>query len=301
MNSTEGGEIRTFPELDLTCPPAGYSETGRLSPLNAAIYCALALHVLVDLVLLVLPWQFVDAFAVLTPVLAWPMSQNGLIAVWAATRGRSSYWRYVAVVAGAAWTWFVAIVVMPDVAIRGHVSAGWAVAFAAQSITIVLAVAAYRLLRQWNRLRMGDRLERRRLQFGVGSLLMWTTLIAATLGFGRAGFLQFGWTSGVVYWEFFVFMPVLGACSAVYALVVLFCLASREQFAVRAVLAAATIVAFGYLQLHVQQSLFGSPTALAAPATWILTGSQTAWLCATLLPLGLLRWTERARRFSSVN
>ncbi len=264
--------------------------TADRGPRATAVRFALAVHVLVDLVLLALPWQFTHG--VLMFVVAWPMSQNALITTWAITSSRSAYhWRYLAVVAGASWTWFVCVVVMPDVAVMprvsaySEISAAWAVVYATQSITIVVGVMTYRTLLRWLRRRIAGTVEPTRLQFGVGCLLVWTALIAVTFGCGRAGFLQFGWNREVVHWPFFVLMPGIGFCNAVCALMVLFSLADREQFVARAALAVATIATIGYLQLQVQASFFGRPVAPTAGDIWILAGSQAAYLYGTLLPL----------------
>ena len=246
-----------------------------------AIRVVLTVHVAADLLLVAGPWQFVDWTLLLA--VSWPMSQNSLAALWASTSRIASYWLFTAAALGMLCTWFVAIAITPGIAIYGQESAGWAAGYATQSALVVMVVVVAKLAAWRIRARRKTADDRPRLQYSILFLLVWTALVALTLGLVQTACERLGWS---ISWEHFLVMPVLGAYSAVYGLVIFFSLAGRAGGLVGRMVAAATVVMIlGWSEPYVLELLLNNAGGLTVRYALLLAGSQTVYLYATLLPL----------------
>jgi hypothetical protein len=267
----------------------GYATGARSGPVSssapsAAIRFVVAVHLVVDLALLVVPWQFTEPAIFL--VLAWPMGQNALVAVWATRSGVSSYGRFAIFALGACATWFLAVGLLPDIAVYDRAAAAWALGFAAQSVLIGLGVATYRIVRRQIQRRQGaGGCATRRLQYTVGFLLVWTAVIALTLGLGKSALAELRWSGDVTGWPWFYHLPLIGSYNAVYALIVVASLAGRNRLALRVVVAGGLVAVLGWSEPYVLRSLFTTPKELTSRQSLILAGAQALYLYATLLPL----------------
>jgi hypothetical protein len=247
------------------------------------MWLVLGAHALTDVILWLGPWRFVGMPQILA--IAWTMSQNSLVAAWAASRVWPSYLRVAAAASGAACTWVLCIRVMPGIAVYGPASAAWATAFVVQSGLVFVAVAAG----CWHhrRIEIGGSAGRKRsgrtLQYGVGFLLIWTALIAMMLGLGRTAFSHFGWSGGLIRWQYFTNMPIIGLGSAAVAILVLLSLVTRGWLPGRIAVTAMVVIALGYGQSLVTAALCGDNGGLMPTGAMLLAGAQAAYLYATLL------------------
>ncbi|MEE8452565.1 MAG: hypothetical protein V3R99_11645 [Thermoguttaceae bacterium] len=254
-----------------------------------AIGLAVLIHLAADLALTVSAWHFSDVALLFAA--AVPFSQASLVALLAAALRMPLYARFVVAATGICAVWFVTISLLPNTSMTGAQSASWATGLATQAAVIMAAVAARSLPRHLFAAisANADESSRRRFQFGVGSLLIWITLVAVLLGVGRTAAAQLDWNHAVTEWQHFYFGPVLGTFNAVYALLVVFSLSGRRRTIAHAFIAGLTIATLSCFQPLVLMLLFGETGGLERTPTLILAGTQTALLYATLLPVRMSR------------
>jgi len=253
-----------------------------------AIGLALLAHLAVDVVLMILPRE--DAEVSETRLLfsvSVPFAQASLVALGAALLRMPLYARFVLAATGICAVWFVTISLLPNSSITGSRSASWATCLATQGAVIMAVVAGRSLPRHLFAAISADADEaaRRRFQFGVGSLLIWITLVAVLLGLGRTAAARLDWNRAVTGWQYFYFGPVLGTFNAVYALCVVFSLSRRRRTIACIFIAGLTIATLSYFQPLVFVLIFGETGGLDREPTLILAGTQAAVLCVTLLPI----------------
>ncbi len=246
------------------------------------IALVLVVHALGDLAVITLGWT---GGWYLLFLLAWPLSQGSLIALWAGLSRVRSYVRFPVAVVATAWAWYVAMIAL-DEAVNDEVSAGWAAMFVTQALIVLVAISAGWLLCRWRRLRQGSQCEDPLIpQYSLRFLLLWTTLLSIMLGAGRIVFAQLEWTSDVVQSDFFYFLSMLGLHNAVFALLVFASLVGRTWLLRRILLAVVLIFAVGYFEIDVLLFVFGDTGGESLALYLFLAGFQAAYLYATLLPL----------------
>ncbi len=258
----------------------------RKPPPSIAVRLALLIYLAADLVLVLGRWTYGETALMLA--LAVPFTQASLIAVWACTRPMPSYTRFVAAASGAAWAWFVAVAILPRVAMPSAESAAWAAGLATQAACILAGGSAWSLARHLLGAR-GKDVDREPsacwFQYSLGSLLVWIAVVAALLGLGQTVSAHLDWNAGVAKWKYFCFLPVMGVFNATYAVLVMLALAGRRLTAARLVIAGGTITVLAYLQPHVLVLLFGETGGLRCTLALLLAGTQTALLYLTIVPV----------------
>jgi len=177
------------------------------------------------------------------------MSQVSLVAIWAGFGGRSLPWRVMGLVLTVVlWGRLVAWTVLPEMTWYATV---WVFLLLAQAVAILtpLAIARFRGLRL-ARASTGDAIEqaigdRPRLQFSLGYLLSWITVLAAVLGIVQYtveyGFLHANWR----LWQQ---VAVVGLDNALLALAALWTALGTQRPVLRAIalaLATAAAIAAG--------------------------------------------------------
>jgi len=260
--------------------------------LAVAIGLAVLIHLVIDLVLVVVrPWEFGESSRLsemlMLFALAVPFAQASLVCLLATRLRLPLYGRFVVGIIGGFGVWFVTVKVLPNASATGAESGGWATCVATQIALMSAAVAARSLPRDLFAALSAnaDESARRRFQFGVGSLLIWTTLVAVLLGLGQVIAARLDWNRAVTGWEYFYFCPVLGSCNAVYALLVVLSLSRRRRTIVWICVASVTIAILSCFQPLVFTFIFGDTGGIDYVATLILACTQAALLYATLLPV----------------
>jgi hypothetical protein len=260
------------------------------------IAVVLAVHVAVDLVLSLVAaprgLTIHDPHPLFLACVAWPMSQASLVAIWVAMSRIRSYLRFWVALLGLSCTWLLLVAVVP-LELQHPECASYAALFIVQALVILLVVAASR----WARRRSNAGSDRsRRLQYDVGTLLIWTACLAATLGLGRLVFTRLGWTgAGVVAQAYFFFTIVIGVGNAACALLVLASLLGRTWWFVRICLGLLAVGMLGGLVPLLLEWLFGDTGGIEITGFLILAGSQAVYLYATLVPLRWAGWLGAAR------
>ena len=249
----------------------------------APVMIAAAVHAALDVVLLTPPWRF-SSELIFIPF-ALPVSQNGLVAIWAATHASPGYVRCVVLSLGLVATWYVGVSLLPGQS-SSRQAAGWSIAFAVQSLVIVSAVALARYAhhRCSAHQRAGERRQAHR--FSLATLLLWTAALTVPLMFMRLSMTQLGWTTRIFEWEFFPHVAVVGAYNGLYACVVLMSIAACGLLR-RYVLPAGLLAALSASQVPVMEAAFAEAGGLTTGTAMAFAGLQVLILYATFIPLRL--------------
>lgn len=191
----------------------------------------------------------------------WPSHVNALIG---------------SLVSVSAWVGIVLFLTNTDFHSSG--AAAWLVSLMAQSVTTALAVLVVERIRQGSVAAAGTR-------FTILTLLIWTTVVGVLLGAGRYLAEAFGWTwSGVVAWDYFGQLLVVGILNALLAVGLWTVLRQRPTWRGR-LLAALAVVAITLVTANLLL-FFAFKDAGVEPADicW-LYGGQALFLLATMVPL----------------
>jgi hypothetical protein len=189
--------------------------------LGALCVCG-SIHISADLALMNQPWILSDQLEV--AVLALPLSQCSLCAMWAATSRINPYVRFAVAFVGAVACWRVLTQILP---FDASASAGWAAALAVQTLAIVTAIGLYHRVMNLAA-RRGTDGNRAKLSnvlaFDLRTLMLWTTVIGCGFGFIQYGRVQWHWTPTIVDWEYIEAMPMMGVFNACLGLLWLWAL-----------------------------------------------------------------------------
>ena len=252
--------------------------------------CLLAVHLAADVVLMWVPRRHEDVVFFIG--VAIPMSQTSLLAIWACLSNWKSYIRFPVALFGVAWTYYVEAVFIPT-ASRSE-SAKFAFMMAVQGAIIVIAISLFQFIR-WLilRIRHSDSLEiAEKGQFSIGSMLIWTTMVAFLLGLGKMVLPLTGWTSESIAVVDFLLLGMIGVFNAIFALVEMACLFSRINKIVSTLIALFLIGMLAWAQAYLLPLLSRINRAPEIYVWLILAGVQFVCLFATLAPLRWSGWFE---------
>ncbi len=250
------------------------------------VWFVLAVHLLVDLALWILPLHFTGTTAVV--VWAWPLAQASLLGWWAALSTQRFYLRFAAAAAGTAFAWVVLMRVLPVVSIYSRVGAAVLLSIATQTALTMLAVVVARsLCPRWACWlgESGD--DTSKIQYDVGSLLLLTAAVAVVMSLLQITARRFAW-SEVAESEFFLMMPAMGTLHAVYGFIALASLAGRQpatQRVARIAGGAALVALLGYVHPWLLRLLYGHDGGMPAGQRPLIALAQAAFMIATLLPI----------------
>jgi hypothetical protein len=256
----------------------------------APVIVAVALHAALDVLLLTTPWRF-SRELIFIPF-ALPVSQNGLVAIWAATHPSPSYVRCVVLSIGLVATWYVGMSLLPGQA-SSALAAGWSAAFVVQSLVIVLTVALARFAHRRGGVLQAAGESPRPNRYSLATLFLWTAALTVPLTLMRLGMTQLGWTTRVFAWEFLPHVAVVGVYNGLYAVVVLMSLAACGLMR-RWILPALLLAALGLSEVPLLEWTFAEAGGLTINAAMLFAGVQVLILYGTLVPLRLA--TRRAAR-----
>lgn len=247
-----------------------------------ATWIVVGCHVVVAL-LLVGVWRADDEIDVVY-LSSIPCAQLSLIAMWSASARAPAWLRLPALLLGTA---ACAVVVLRVFQTRTpDESAGWTVALATQALLVAIAATAWRVVRFVRAHRGTQPEEAQALRYSLRTLILWITALAVLLGMGREAFARAGWTGEILKWRYFLFMPVLGAFNALYAVLVLATLLRRDHGPARLLLGLLLVGMAGASASTVLDILFGEDGNLSWPITLAWALGQAGVLYATLLPWG---------------
>ncbi len=221
-------------------------------------------------------------------LLGIPFGQGSLIAIWGALSRLPSYVRFLVGLGALAAAWFSAAMILDASATKPE-GAGWAVMFVTQAALVVAVIQAVRFAR-WirERRRNAESVDGRAYQYGVGTLLVWTTVAAVVLATLKWAWTSLGWSVEIVRWQYFFFCPLIGVFNAACALAVLWSLLGRRWWLIARIIGGIIVVgSLGALLPAALAAIFGETGGVDLVTALIMIGSQGFWLYATLLPL---RW-----------
>lgn len=264
------------------------------SPNRAAVCLLPGAYVAGNLILLAAFWEFDITFP--TALLAWLVAQASLIATWTTRSRARRFARFLLAGAALAWTWWLTTFVAAREDLGQAGSVALALMFLAQFAVIVAAVAVPRWV---SRPKARSIWRLWRVQFSLRFVLFGVALAAVLLGLWRYVFVHLGWRPDASERICLIRAPVLGACNAACALVVLASLHGRRWLLLRLALAAAANGLLGCVAPHLLRFVadFGKEEELLllfsgvrSPAITLadsltLAGLQAAFLGAALLPL----------------
>jgi len=237
-----------------------HSERSRLS---CMIVC-IGLFTVADAFLVSRAWFLEDKR--LLVAMAVPLSQCSLAAIWAScSRGDLSL-RFVVPLVATIVSWFVLTRILPW-GIGEPASAGWALAIAIQTLSIVLMIELDKRGRRLLGSRSASEGTRRNSSgppwtFELRTLMLWTTVIAVGFGFIHLARARWRWTETVADWEFMNAMPIIGVFNALVAVVWLWVFAAGN-WRQRSIKAATALILVG---------LGGS--LMSAAVTWSSSASE---------------------------
>lgn len=252
---------------------------------------AVAVHLVLDLALIAC------SQAVRGPEQLWllaiPVSQASLLAIWSAASPLRSYVRVPLAVIGVCWTWLITARLLLDHRSYDEQTAAWAAMLAIQSLLILLTLGAWQVAQQY--------VGRRRLsctrtapwQYTLGSLLIWTTVLAVFLGAGKIALQRLGWTIRVLDDRFFFMTCLLGVYNAVYAVAVLAALFAGRKIILRTVVATAVVGLFAASERFALTTIFGDDGGVPVVEWLYFAGCQAGYIYLTLLPLRIFPGVSR--------
>jgi hypothetical protein len=251
---------------------------------GAPISLAALVHAVIDVVLLSYPWRIAgDLFIA---VLAFPVSQNALVAIWSATHPSPSHVRCVVLSIGLVATWYVGVSLLPGQA-ASDPAAGWGAAFVVQSLVIVFMVALARYARQHVAVHEPVGARRQAHRYSLATLFLWTAALAVPLMFMRLGMTQLGWTARVFQWEFLPHLAIVGVYNGLYAVVVLMSIAAGGLIR-RWMVPGLLLAALGFSKVPLLEFAFTDAGGLTISTALLFCGMQVLILYATLIPLRLI-------------
>lgn len=257
------------------------------SLVSLACYLLFA-HALADMVVLFGPrgspgspvWLSLILFSI-------PIGQASLLAIWAAMSSVRSYVRFPLALAGITWMFFLVTWTLNYDILQEH-SALMAMMLATQAVTIFLVVGTARVI--WGIIRH-RRCERTApaAQYSIASLLLWTTLLAVTLGTLKLACMRLGWSESVVNDRFFAFTSTVGVYNAVLAILVLATLTNGLRWWLDFLVAIPAALVLAGSECFVLQLIFHTNGGMTVGEWIVLDGLQILSIYATLLPLRLCR------------
>jgi hypothetical protein len=230
-------------------------------------------------------------FVIIFAIMAVPLAQGCLIALWLATSRMRLALRLPLALAGTATALFVLIRLL-DIDASDPNGPGFTFLLISQALTVLILINADRLVRRQSRLwRSGwTEADARRTQFSLRQLLIWTAVLAITLGTGKALFEWLGWTGGMFAGEQFYTFQVLAMYDAMYAMLILATSTARVRWATRIVLFALSVGGAGALACTMPWTfrlLFGAQNGLDVSRALMISVPQIVYHTLTLWPLWL--------------
>lgn len=173
------------------------------------------IHLALDLILISRAWWWNQSSLLIA--VAIPLSQLTLLTFWAAVESSRAWLRFFVPTVGMAGCWWLMSRILPW-GTGEAASAGWAIALVVQ-VVIVFVSAAH--TSRAGRPAVAEDSEQERaassMRFGVGSLMLWTTVFGLGLGFIQFGQYYWKWTTAVFQWELLGAMPIIGLANGLLA------------------------------------------------------------------------------------
>jgi hypothetical protein len=150
-----------------------------------------------------------------------PISQAGLISIWAAKSRWKSYIRIPVALLGTMWTWFVFI--QASKSTDPHFTLSEAIMFITQLAVIVVGSFFSSELNPttWRSEKTDELPTSPRLQFSIGFLLIWMSVFALILGLGKMLWIKMNWSPAVVQYQYFYWAFIAGTFAALRSLAAL--------------------------------------------------------------------------------
>ena len=174
--------------------------------------------------------------------------------------------------------WVGIILILANTPVHSTDAAGWLASLATQCLTTTLAVLVVERIRSGSLTAPGGR-------FTILYLLIWTAVVGLLLGAGRFLAENFGWTwAGVLGWEYFRQLLVVGLLNALLAVSLWTALRQRPTWRSRLLAALAIAAMMIVTATLLMFSLFKNVGVEPVDICW-LYGGQSLFLLATLVPL----------------
>jgi hypothetical protein len=205
------------------------------------------------------------------------MALASLGAIWTATRRWPSHVITLLLILAGLFCWFgVAAVTGLRESDR---TAAWAIAFEVQVVLTALLTVLIRGRFSWS-------INPTQRQFTISTLLIWTAVIAMSLGSGRALASIFGWSSAAFGWHFFWHVQIFAVANGLLASALFAAVVACRSLRWRIVLMAAVTVFVATATPIVIFGLFGPGGGhwWEVPVIYVLQGF--------LLAIGLLQWRD---------
>ena len=251
--------------------------------IDAVLISSVSLH---DQRWIVFPWRVVGFV-----LMALPISQSCLIALWAATSQRPFALRLPAALVGSVFP-LIVLTRMIGMPVSHPNTPVFVFVLITQLLTILILVNGGRFARRlfWTQPTGATAADTQSTQFSIWQLLLWTAILASILGVGKTIFAWCGWTANVFAIEFFYFCQIVAVGNALCTLIVWGLFAVRVRWPVRILSFPLVVAACGavmWLATLVMSMCFAKVWASDVHFLMMLAASQIIYHTITLWPLWL--------------
>jgi len=223
------------------------------------------------------PWRVLPLAPMILVIGSFLLAQCSLAAIGLGRSSLAGHWKamFIACVGMGIW-------VLLQFALLGRAGGdsevgSWLASLATQGAAVALGIQAVDLF-------AAPRAKKTSRQYTILVLLIWTTLIAAFLGGMRWLAESLGWTLNVAAWESFYPLQVLGAFSAILAILLGLIVSRRISWRWTAAYSTLASISTTTAFVMFMRCSFEDAGAAVLEMCWIMIG-QALFLLAVLVPL----------------
>jgi hypothetical protein len=198
----------------------------RVKLLTSRLVTVVGIHLALDLALTRYGWLWDQQM--LLVALGILLSQLALLTIWAVVVATAPLVRFAVPTIGTVGCWYLQSLILPW-GVGEEATAAWALALVIQVFTIFVACESYRLKRCFRAAqdtKPGDIELANPLRYGLGTLMLWTTVVGLAFGFIQFGRHYWQWTTAVFEWEYLAAIPIIGVINGLVAAMCLWVFAS---------------------------------------------------------------------------
>ena len=254
---------------------------------NRIVLVLIAIHVLLDLVLLRSAW-FSEPYQLVWAI-CLPLSQCSLVTMWAVATHASLWKRFLIPPLVAGCTWYVLSKLLMW-GVGEPAAVAWALSLTVQVLAVLILFHLY-LMASFCYTKLVHGYKSVDVTFNLRTLMLWSAIVAGLLGFVQYGRDQWQWDVTVAEWEYINAMPVIGTFNALLAMLCWFALAgaSWKWRCLKIPFVAGAITTGGYCLPYILDWTTSSH-ALETAETLILSAGQSLIVSLSVVAILYANW-----------